>query len=117
MDAAHPGSRHDDGIRTLPVEEFPHRRLLGEIQLVVAAHHEPVMALLLQRPHDGRTDQATVAGDVNFRVFSDVHGVLLVMAVNFVTFLGDHGISLGELQIGVDHVGHQLGKTDLRHPP
>jgi hypothetical protein len=54
---------------------------------------------LLQSAHHGRTDQTPMPGDINSRILIELHGVLLVVGVDFVAFFGDHGIALRYIQV------------------
>ena len=66
------GEKHD--VRAFRGEEAGRRRLIEEIKFSVGAQHQVFIAVRPQRAHQGRTDQAAMASDINFGVEMEGHG-------------------------------------------
>ena len=75
VDAAHPGRRHEHRIDLLPPEEFRHRPLVDQVQLRMRASDDAAVAIRLEPAHDGRTDHAAVAGDIDGGAFGKHWGI------------------------------------------
>ena len=68
-DATHEGSREHDRLGAFGLEKLLHGPLVREVELGMGSSHEVVVASVLQVLPDGRTDQSTVAGDINLGIF------------------------------------------------
>ena len=69
LDAAYLRRREDDDVRPLVREERVHGGLIREIERGAIARHDIVKSVRFELPHDGATDQATMAGDKNLLPF------------------------------------------------
>ena len=67
-DAAHEGCGQHYGIGLLLVEELLHSELVGEVELLMCAAHEVVVAALFQVVPNGRSHESVVSGNINLTV-------------------------------------------------
>ena len=76
-DASHLRGRKKHVFRFLPGKKGFHRILAAQIQLLVGAGDDIVIALTVQLPHNGGANHAAVSRHVDFRIFFHHNNYLL----------------------------------------
>ena len=78
-DAAHLGGGQEYVFRSFSLKERFDISLSREVQFLVSAQEQVVVALSLKFAHDGRAHHTPVAGNINFCVF--LHGIFLICVI------------------------------------
>src|SRR5690606_10861056 len=91
-------------------------RLVQQVQLVPRAGDQVAVAERLQPTHDRRADHPAMAGDEDALILFPWHGSVLHADRNIVPVLLEQGVTAGDLQVFIDHLGAHLLHADLRRP-
>ena len=113
-DAADLGGSDDDIIGTVVTIELVHRLLIAQVQLLAGPKNQIVKASAVEFTDDGGANQATVTGDVYFRL--PPHVFLFMMVIDTVSPASAQFVALGQFQVFGHHFPHQLGERHLWRP-